>query len=251
MEKRRNMNVARSIVIPAYSEERFIADTLQKLHDYLKALNWLNDTEVIVVTADASDETQAITASKIRIFEHGVHVQPGPRVGKGRDVKAGLKAATGEYVLFMDADLATPLNYIEQAFATLEQKGGMVIGTRHIHTMHKTFSRRLSSRFSNYLIRAMIGWNITDSQCGFKGFEKKLVHLLLERSRIMGWGFDFEFIKIARLHKMPITSIDIPDWKDPKPEGTGLAGDSQTAALKQAFSELIQVKKNQLKGLYK
>jgi dolichyl-phosphate beta-glucosyltransferase len=250
MEKRRNMKVARSIVIPAYKEERFIADTLQKLYDYLKDVKWLADTEVIVVTADADDETQAITASKIRIFEHGIHVQPGPRVGKGRDVKAGLAVATGDYVLFMDADLATPLNHLEEAFGLLEQKGGMVIGARHIHTMHKTFSRRLSSRFSNYLIRAMIGWKITDSQCGFKGFEKKLVQLLLERSRIVGWGFDFEFIKITRLHKMPITSIDIPDWKDPKPEGTGLAGDSQMVAMKQAFKDLMEVKRNQMKGLY-
>jgi dolichyl-phosphate beta-glucosyltransferase len=245
------MKVLRSIVIPAYREERFIADTLQKVYDYLQSLHWLSDTEVIVVTADASDETQAITASKIRIFEHGIHVQPGPRVGKGRDVKAGLKASSGDFVLFMDADLATPLNYIEPAFAALEQKGGMVIGTRHIHTMHKTFSRRLSSRLSNYLIRAFVGWNIIDSQCGFKGFEKKLVHILLERSRIMGWGFDFEFIKITRLHNMPITSIDIPDWKDPKPEGTGLAGDSQMTAMKQAFKDLLHVKKNEMKGLYK
>lgn len=237
--------------MPAYKEEAFIASTLQQLHDYLKKLDWLHSTEVIVVTADASDDTQKITASKIRIFEHFQHVQPGPRVGKGRDVKAGMKVASGDYVLFMDADLATPLHHVQEAFAVLEQKGGAVIGTRHIHTMHKTLSRRISSRFSNYIIRAFVGWNITDSQCGFKGFEKKLVQVLLQKSRIMGWGFDFEFIKIIRLHKFPITSIDIPDWKDPKPEGTGLAGDSQSAAMKQALTELIQVKKNQLKGLYK
>jgi dolichyl-phosphate beta-glucosyltransferase len=185
------------------------------------------------------------------MFEHGFHVQPGPRVGKGRDVKAGMKEATSPFVLFMDADLATPLKYLDDAFSLLEQKGGMVIGARHISSMHKTFSRKLSSRISNYLIRAMIGWNIIDSQCGFKAFDKNLAQLLLERSRIVGWGFDFEFIKIAKLHKMPISTILIPDWKDPKPEGTGLAGDSQMAAMKQAFSELIKVKINQLKGLYK
>lgn len=245
------MKIKRSIIIPAYSEENFIGETLQKTHDYLTEMKWLQDSEVIVVTADATDKTQSIVARKIKLFKHGLHVQPGSRVGKGRDVKAGLKQASGQYVIFMDADLATPLNHLEKAFDLLEQKGGMVIGIRDISSMHKSFARKLSSIVSNYIVRAMIGWRITDSQCGFKGFDKKLVQLLLERSRITGWGFDFEFIKIATLHKIPISTLSINDWKDPKPEGTGLAGDSQIDAMKQTFKELMTVKKNQLKGLYR
>ena len=245
------MDLPRSIIVPAYKEEKFIADTLQRLHDYLRSQDLLNTTEVVVVTADASDETQAITASKIRIFPHHQHIQPGPRVGKGRDVKAGLRAARGELTLFMDADLATPLHHIAPAFKALNAHGGMVIGVRHIDTMHKTFIRKLSSRLSNTIIRAFIGWNISDSQCGFKGFDRHTLTTILQRSQIVGWGFDFEFIKIARLHKLPITFLPIDDWHDPKPEGTGLSGDSQLTAMQQTLSELMQVKKRQIKGDYK
>ena len=244
------MNIDRSIVVPAYKEGAFIADTLQKLHAYLQEQSWLATTEVIVVTADADDETQAITASKIRIFDHFQHIQPGPRVGKGRDVKAGLTVAKGAFVLFMDADLATPLVHVRPAFELLEKNGGMVIGVRHLNSMHKTFVRKVSSRLSNMIVKSLIGWDIADSQCGFKAFDKSALAVILPRSVVQGWGFDFEFIKIAKLHKLLITSLDIPDWHDPKPEGTGLAGDSQLAAMKQTFAELMSVKKNQKKGLY-
>ena len=245
------MNIERSIIIPAYAEARFIAGTLQKLHDYLRDIGWLDSTEIVVVTADANDDTQEITASKVRIFPHHQHIQPGPRVGKGRDVKAGLSVAKGKLTLFMDADLATPLAHVRQAFEVLEESGGMVIGVRHLHEMHKTFTRRLSSRLSNTIIRAMIGWSITDSQCGFKGFDHETLVTILERSTVTGWGFDFEFIKIAKLHKKHIITLDVPDWHDPKPEGTGLSGDSQLEAMKQTFNELMQVKMKQLRGEYK
>ena len=51
------MNIERTIVIPAYKEQAFIADTLQRLHDFLQINGWIDTTEVIVVTADADDDT--------------------------------------------------------------------------------------------------------------------------------------------------------------------------------------------------
>jgi dolichyl-phosphate beta-glucosyltransferase len=245
------MSIVRSIVVPAYAEATLIKGTIEKIHESLAELGWLESTEVIFVTADATDGTVGIVEESIKVFPSHKHIKPGPRVGKGRDVKAGLSASTGDFVLFMDADLATPLLYVSRVFALLEENGGMVIGVRSIKTMHKTFSRRTSSFLSNALIRSIIGWNIADSQCGFKGFDRSTVATILDRSRIQGWGFDFEFIKIAKLHKIRITSILIPDWHDPKQAGMGLAGDSPLLAMKQTLMELVSVMKNQSKGLYK
>jgi dolichyl-phosphate beta-glucosyltransferase len=245
------MSVARSIVIPAYAEATLIKGTIEKIHETLTELSWLESTEVIFVTADAPDGTVGIVEEAIKAFPLRKQIKPGPRVGKGRDVKAGLAASTGDFVLFMDADLATPLLYVSRVFTLLEENGGMVIGVRSIKTMHKTFMRRTTSFLSNALIRSCIGWNISDSQCGFKGFDRSTITTILDRSKIQGWGFDFEFIKIAKLHKIQITSILIPDWHDPKQAGMGLAGDSPLSAMKQTLMELFAVVKNQLKGLYK
>lgn len=250
ISKNENSNIIRSIVVPAYSEEKFIAHTLTSLKKYLDDKNWLMSTEVIVVTADASDKTQQIVANKINQFTLSQHIQPGKKVGKGRDVKSGLSVARGDYILFMDADLATPLKYLESAFEILQKNGGMVIGIRRIHSMHKTILRRVTSVMSNLIVRMLIGWDIPDSQCGFKGFDKKTLGTILPLSKINGWGFDFEFIKIAKINHININKIKIPDWNDPKPEGKGLSGDSQFLAMIKTFNELFKVKKNQLIGRY-
>ncbi|MDQ3123278.1 MAG: glycosyltransferase [bacterium] len=245
------MPPTRSIVIPAYMEASFIGSTLSLLLQYLIEKDWLDTTEVIVVTADANDGTVEITTEVLKVFPLHQHIKPGHRVGKGRDVKAGLAAARADQVLFMDADLATPLEYVEPAFKLLSENGGIVIGVRDLKSMHKTVSRKISSVASNTLVRTLIGWKIPDSQCGFKAFTRQAIDVILPRSVVMGWGFDFEFIKVIRVHKLPITLLPIPDWHDPKPEGTGLAGDSQVEAMKQTFKELVQVKSNQRKGLYR
>lgn len=243
--------IERSIIIPAYAEEQFIAATLRQVHEYLAAKNWLESTEVIVVTADAQDKTQAIVAGAIMNFPHGVHINPGPRVGKGRDVKAGMAAAHGQYVVFTDADLATPVEHFTRMFELLTQKGGMVIGVRNLKSMHKTWYRRLSSVVSNLPIRFVVGWDVRDSQCGFKGFDRKTTDLLLGRSQIMGWGFDFEFIKIAKTNRLPLSMIRITDWFDPKGADAGLAGDSQLKAMYRTLKELWRVMKLSANGVYK
>lgn len=249
--KMRNNKIKYSVIVPAYKEEKFISDTLKKLKDYLYNSKLLDYTEVIVVTADAPDNTVDIVTNLIDIFPHNQHIKPGPRVGKGRDVKAGLSVARGDFALFMDADLATPLRYINKFFNLLEKNSGMVIGVRDIAKMHEDLMRKTSSQFSNAIIRILIGWDIKDSQCGFKAFDKKSLNIILNRSKINGWGFDFEFIKIAKLHNINITSFGIPDWEDPKPEGMGLSGDSQFDAMKKTLKELARVKINQLKGIYR
>lgn len=240
-----------SIVIPAYKEEKYIGNTLLELREYLKKIGYLNNTEVIVVTADADDKTQEIVKEKIKTFPINQHIEPGEKVGKGRDVKAGLLESTGNFVIFMDADMATPLRHIKNSFEILEKEGGMVIGVRRISSMHKSLVRRYTSVISNILIKSFIGWDIPDSQCGFKGFDKKSLSIILERSKIDGWGFDFEFIKIAKINKIKINKILLPDWHDPKPEGQGLSGDTQLSAMYKTFKELFKTKIYQIKGLYK
>ena len=69
-------NIKRSIIIPAYAEENFIASTLNALHEFLKNQDWLNSTEVIVVTADAQDRTISIVAEEIKNFPFNQHIKP-------------------------------------------------------------------------------------------------------------------------------------------------------------------------------
>jgi dolichyl-phosphate beta-glucosyltransferase len=240
----------RSIIIPAYSEASCIKGSLDTLHSFLVEQGWLETTEVIVVTAEATDGTVEIVSSEIRQFPIHQHLTPGPRVGKGRDVKCGMSAANGEYIIFTDADLATPVSHIQEAFNMLEKEGGMVIGIRKLNKIHNSLVRRISSMLSNAIVRTVVGWDVTDSQCGFKGFTKDTARLIVSLSEVNNWGFDFEFIKIAKINKVAIHTILIDDWFDPKAQSENLTGDSQWSAMKKTLKELRLVSSNSRKGKY-
>jgi dolichyl-phosphate beta-glucosyltransferase len=244
-------NLIRTIVIPAYSEANFISQSLNSLYQFLVSKEWLSTTEVIVVTADASDGTPSIVATQITRFPHHQHILPGRRVGKGRDVRLGLLSSRGQMVVFTDADFATPVHNLVPMFEKLTQQAGMIIGVRDLKTMHKTPLRRFSSLSANILIKWVVGSDIEDSQCGFKGFTREVAREIAGVSVIDNWGFDFEYITIARARGIPVGFLPISDWSDPKDDSQSLTGDSQFGAMKSTLQELMKVRKNVKKGLYK
>lgn len=239
-----------SIVIPAYSEGEYIGATLQELADYLNDKSINKQTEIIVICADSADNTEQIARQQEKNFNQFTVITPGPKVGKGRDLRAGMQKAKGQFVLFMDADRATPLHHIMPFFEILASgEADIVIGTRSLSTMHSQFVRKAVSLGTNTLIRLFIDRSVADSQCGFKAFTQKSVKTIFSRSVIDGWGIDFEVIYIARIHKLNIAQIPVTDWKDPKDED-GLAGESKISATIKTLKELILVRKYAHRGIY-
>jgi len=225
-----------SIVIPAYAEARYLASTLAALHAFLDERGWM--AEVIVVTADSPDDTAAIARRELARFANARQIQPGPKIGKGRDVRAGMLAATGDSVLFMDADLATPLHHIDAALAALAAGDDIVIGRRDLARMHRDPMKTLTSRLANAAVQALLLPDVHDTQCGFKLFRGAIVRELFEPLRTTGWGFDLEVLARAKGYR--IGELSIPDWCDPKGEH-GLAGEIQWWARLRALGELLAI----------
>lgn len=237
-----------SIVVPAFEEEAVIGWTLDRLAIYLLSCDALEVTEVIVVTADSKDDTAKIVKDRKSHFDHFQFIQPGPKLGKGRDVQAGIMAARGEYILFTDADLATPEWHIMPAFNALEEGSDIVIGVRNLRTIHHGY-RVLISLGANILTRILALPSIPDTQCGFKGFTRQAAHDIFEKQTIMGWGFDIEVLVIARKLKLKLKKMPIRDWHDPKIDN-GLVGESSWRASVQTLKELLQIRKNRKQGIY-
>lgn len=240
-----------SIVIPAYQEGMYLENTLSELYNYLKSTELFEQTELVIVSADSTDSTHKIAESWRNKFNHANILRPGVKVGKGRDLRAGMLAAKGDYILFMDADGATPLHHIKPFFDLLESgEVDIVIGSRSLTKIHDKIPRKLMSLATNTLIRILIDRSVSDSQCGFKAFTGKARDIIFSRSVLLGWGIDFEILSIAKAHNQKVAQIPVNDWADPKGEN-GLAGESKAAAATRTLKELFRVKQNLIKGRYK
>ncbi len=237
-----------TILIPTLNEEKRIGQTLKTLAKYLKAKNY--DAEVIVVDALSDDQTQAVAEAESKHFELFKFLQTGPRAGKGKQVRDGIFAARGKYILFMDADLATPLKYLDDVYGIIKKNGKVAICVRDLNESH-TGTRKLISGFGNWLAQTLVVPGIKDTQCGFKVFERSAAHQIFSRQQIIGWGFDMEVLAIARRQGYPIELIEVPDWKDvvvgSKISGSGWK--SIKVALR-TFLDLISIKWGLLTGRY-
>src|SRR4051812_27326529 len=97
-----------------------ISDDLEKLAAFLNTRDY-GVVEVLVVVPDSPDGTAKIAASKAGRFKHFRVINAGPRAGKGRDVRLGMFESKGRYRVFMDADLATPLNHLDDVHRAMQR----------------------------------------------------------------------------------------------------------------------------------
>ncbi|HEY2003493.1 MAG TPA: glycosyltransferase [Candidatus Saccharimonadia bacterium] len=239
-----------SIIIPAYMEAAGIADTLEQLAAFLKTRDY-GEVEVLLVIPDSPDGTAKIADSRAKLFKRFRIVHAGPRVGKGRDVRLGIYEARGRYRLFMDADLATPLKHLDQVHAGIERGDQVMIAVRSLWSIHKGLLRKAMSKFGNLFIQVLILPGIKDTQCGFKAFEASVAEDIFSRQTMLGWSFDAEILKVARLCHYKIALIDAPDWKDPKAASMGLVGDSALHAAIQTLLDTVTIRMNVWAGKYK
>ena len=236
-----------SIVIPAYNEENRLPATLARLYSYL-ATSPFGDAEVLIVDDGSRDGTAALVEDFAHIYPTVRLVRnPGNR-GKGYAVRNGMLAAQGEWVLFTDADLSSPIEEVEKLMAAVREQNAVgAIGSRALNrklvSVHQSAFREYSGRFFNLTMRLITGLPYADTQCGFKLFRRDVAHEVFRRVRIPGFGFDVEALFVAKLLGHPVVEVPVR-WANA--EGTKV---TMLNGL-QAFTDLLAVRWNQLRGHY-
>ncbi len=193
------MSVYLSIVIPAYNEAGRLTESLGSVLDFLK--KYPHPCEVIVVDDGSADATAEVAARKLASVDHKV-LKNSCNSGKGFSVKRGMLEARGEYVLFSDADLSTPIEEAEGFVSQLQRGYDVVIGSRALAQsnveVHQNFLREIMGKVFNRIARAMSFKGINDSQCGFKAFTRRAAQDLFARQKLHGFSFDAEIMYLAQ-----------------------------------------------------
>lgn len=240
-----------SIVIPAYNEAQRLPQTLTRILDYLVQQPY--HAEVIVVDDGSSDETANLAER-----HQGVTVLRCDHRGKGFAVRSGALAATGDYVLLCDADLAVPIEEWERFEQHLQQGYDVVIGSREglgAQRINEPWYRHMMGRIFNRLVRWVALKGIQDTQCGFKAMHRSIAHDLFHRVRIYGadaqpvqgaavTAYDVELLFLAQRRGYRIAEVPVLWYY-----GTETKVDPLRDSLRNV-RDVLQVRMNAWRGRY-
>ncbi|MFN7932964.1 MAG: dolichyl-phosphate beta-glucosyltransferase [Bryobacteraceae bacterium] len=240
--------ISLSIVIPAYNEEKRLPASLDRILEFAGQRQW-KLLEVVVVDDGSRDGTAALVDGYAA--RHGavrLVKNPGNR-GKGYAVRHGMQKAQGEWRLITDSDLSAPIEELDKLVSAVEkEKAVIAIGSRALDrslvSVHQPLGREISGRFFNLVMRVFTGLPFHDTQCGFKLFHRTAAEIIFPRQQLDGFGFDVEDLFIAKCHRLKAVEVPVR-WANVEGTRVGLMSGVK------AFSDLLIIRRNQLRGLYR
>lgn len=214
------MKTELSVIIPAYNEEKRLGPYLVPVLKFFEK-NYPR-FELIIVDDGSTDQTANQVRQAITDYPKARLISYKPNRGKGYAVRVGVLDSAGTNVLFMDADLSTPLDQVPKILSELEN-ADIVIGSRakagsDIRQRPPLF-RRFASFVFDQIKYAFVGLReFEDTQCGFKAFKGDLARQIFALSKIDRFMFDVEILYIAKksgykIKEIPVTWADMPESK--------------------------------------
>lgn len=150
-----------SIIIPAYNEEKTIAEIISRI----KGLH--SCAEIIVINDGSTDNTAAAA------LESGAKVYSHPyNIGNGAAIKSGIRAATGDILIFMDGDGQHDPADIQKLLDCFP-KYDMVVGARSQNgqaSVGRALGNTVYSWFASYVTK----FSIKDLTSGFRAVKSDI-----------------------------------------------------------------------------
>jgi dolichyl-phosphate beta-glucosyltransferase len=218
-----------TIVLPAFNEEARLGPALDELFGYLHRRGHIARegrpgaeelppaVDVLVVDDGSADGTAALVRARPESAAGDLGLLTVPHGGKGSAVRAGMLAATGDLVIFTDADMATPPDEIAPMVEALEAADA-VYGSRiqpdgsDMRKSQPAWRRAIGKAF-HVLASLWVVGPVEDTQCGFKGFRRDVARDVFARQKITSIVFDVEVIYLVRRRGYSFAVLPIR-WAD-------------------------------------
>ena len=234
-----------SIVVPAFNEAARIGGSIRKIDAFVSRSPL--SFEVIVVDDGSIDGTDTI------VKQAGVKglrlIRNNENHGKGYSVRQGVLAASGQYVLFTDADLSAPIEEVTKLLdVALDGRADIVIGSRKMDESfiekHQSAFREFGALVFNWMVWLLLGLRLQDTQCGFKLFHRQRSRRIFEKQTTWGFGFDPELLFLAARHGLTIRETPVR-WSHSEGSKVKFLRDGT-----RMFLDLVRIRCNAIMGRY-
>jgi dolichol-phosphate mannosyltransferase len=190
--------------------------------------------EIIIIDDNSPDGTQA-AAEQLQTIYGNDKIVLRPRAGKlglGTAYVHGIKHATGNFIVIMDADLSHHPKFIPEFIEKQKENDfDIVSGTRYIGSggvYGWDLRRKLISRVANYITQVLLRPGASDLTGSFRLYKKDILSKLIDKVVSKGYVFQIEMIVRARemgftVGEVPITFVDRV-YGDSKLGGTEIVG---------------------------
>ena len=237
-----------SVVFPVRNQTGKLLENLR--NKVIPYFDHLGITYEILIAYDGSDEPDRSAMEKAAAsFPMQVRLLPFEyHLGKGHNVQKGILASNGDYVLFMDADIATELTSLSQILPEIQHYDAFIASRylpQSVIVDKQPWTRRMISAISRFLIRSHFHFkNLSDTQCGYKLFRTAVAKEAAKRQIIDDFAFDCEYLYFYKLNGFSWKEIPVV-WKND-------LDSSMLHPLKSSFKfykDMLRIKRNKKKYL--
>lgn len=202
-----------TVVFPAYNEVDELEHAVDKV---TQALNEFTSSYEIIIAEDGStDGTDKLAEALAEEHPFVKHIHGEKRLGRGAALKNAFMQSSGEVLVYMDLDLATDMKHLKALVDGVDSEGyDFAIGSRMLDQsrVKRSRTRHLFSKTYNFMVRAVLGSNLQDHQCGFKAFRRESLVQLLDQVDAEHWFWDTEILVRAQRRDFRIKEIPV-SWK--------------------------------------
>ncbi len=246
-ERRSAFILMLTLILPAYDEARRLPASLARCAEYFQSRGLA--AEIIVADDGSRDDTAAAIARTVAFLPLGspaVRHLALPHRGKGGAVRAGVRAAVGDPIVFLDADLTIPIELLEPFLAALSAGADIAVASRYVpgSIVHRPWWRRIIGNVYRLAVRVIVPSGVTDTQCGGKAYTAAAARDLFGRQRLDGFAFDAEVLFLARRAGHRITEVPFSLRQQ---RGTSI---DFLADAPWMFRDLLLIRWNEFRGRY-
>ena len=195
-----------SVVLPAYQLGSVIAANVERVASILAPFS----AEIIVVDDGSTDQTRS-EALRATASISGASVLSHPvNRGKGQALFTGARAAKGDLIVFLDADLDLPPEQVPDLLAGMGETDVLVGAKRDSMAAGRyPLIRRLLSRMFSLATVGLFRLTVTETQTGLKIFRRDVLELVIPQMRIDGYAYDLEMLVRAQRAGFKLTQTPV------------------------------------------